>query len=830
MLGTVGTIGIQLHAAITTLSALPAGASLGAMLSPITAIASIGLTLFSMFQKPDCSLQLMLEQIHKQLQQISEQIQNLHIDMRKHFEVVFRYLDDIVNSLEKHHYELVNISNQIERLSINASKYNANAEYFLNGIYLQKFKSALYQITKGNDHANDYNNFRSLFMDMFESLDQYSFDRGCNGYIRAINPNDHGSLSFPAQHVREVLAAPVEYRLGYLAALIGFPDAEKMMIPNMFSDSTDGIILLIERYLKYYGTLPIDNFNRSLNNIIANARFTEQFISFSKTPDVVNRVFQSYRQSINNLSNVITSWHNASRARFNIDCMQTVDQLHNQMDLWNGRANASPTPGNHSAYPAFSGGLPIGYIESIVNLNPNILRMLKYATLLEKLEMGKLEVLYSAQAGSHWNIFGNEITVSCTITFNTAKQEKLAIAQHSWSTRKHLHNDHEWNWNRDGKLPHECMSTNVFNQLWSNHIKAPSTAYTQEMEAEARNVALSKLREVRSELNTLNNPFGIQVDELCAEIQKNYVTLKALNELHGVQTRVVSGDQIRAMLNNFAEQGGLSTINIVAQISEVARSTITPTYSEQNAILARIGATLEKLAALPTKVEEIIENYNENERIKKQLRIAEEAEQKRIELEQREILNKKIDEIAHAEGMIRTKELMINFLISNGKNLEAKLLNEELNYISQGTIDGEISRQYKTSFIAGSNFALNQAVLVLFKHQYGVAGIFLLEKGTQGIEGMRGSSRLLEAIFQPTITSLSNAYSTSSSGIPSASSLSNPSWNSLPLDNTALRQQQQSMILFRNPFSAEEESEYNCDDDEVIEALEPEQKRHRPNL
>ena len=82
----------------------------------------------------------------------------------------------------------------------------------------------------------------------------------------------------------------------------------------------------------------------------------------------------------------------------------------------------------------------------------------------------------------------------------------------------------------------------------------------------------------------------------------------------------------------------------------------------------------------------------------------------------------------------------------------------------------------------------------------------------------------------PTITSLSNAYSTSSSGIPSASSLSNPSWNSLPLDNTALRQQQQSMILFRNPFSAEEESEYNCDDDEVIEALEPEQKRHRPNL
>ena len=802
MLGTVGTMGIQLHAAITTLFALPAGASFGLMLSPITAIAGVGLALFAMFQKsePDRSLQLMLEQISNQLQQISEQIQNLHIDMRKNFEVVFGYLDNIVKSLEKHHCELVSIANQIETLSINASKYNVNTEYFLKGIYLQKFKSALYQITRGNEHSQDSNSFRNLFKDIFESLEEYSFDPGCNGYTRAIEPNDHRSLSFPAKQVREVLAAPLEYRLGYLAAIIGFPNAEKMMIPSMFSDSISGLNLLIERWLQYHGNVPIGNVERSfdqlIDNIIAKALFTEQFIDFSRTPAVVDRVVQSYRQSIVNLVNIVTNWRDSTENRFNMDCTQPVAQLHSQMDLLNGHTTATRQSdyGNFGAWNMNSLAIDY-YVQQGANNDVNISEVLRYASLSEKLKLGKIETKLDGTHILHFRQ-NNHVVEECTwrlynnihIDFIRSDNYRIMLLQDNLL----------WVGNQPGRF------------RWDNHefSSQKRTVCEDQIKQGLKNAAINKLKEIRSELLDTNNSYGIEVSKACAEIQKNYEILKALNELHGVP-RAVSGDQIHAMLSKFVEQGGVSSINILAQISEVASSIMSPVYSEQNAIVTRIRTDIVKLNATKEKVREIIENYNENERIKEQLRIAK-AEQTRVEieqreLEQREITSKQIDEIARAEGMVRTKELMINFLTSKGKVLEAALLNEKLSYIEQGTIDGKISHQYKTSFILGSNFALTQATVVLSSHQYGATAMYLAEEGMKGIERMLGSSRLLEPIFQPAITSSSRPLSA--------------------LNSEDSRQQ--ATVFFSNPFSSAEE--VATGDAEVIEtATEIRQNRHRP--
>ncbi len=809
MLGTVGTMGIQLHAAITTLSALPAGASFGLMLSPMTAIAGVGLALFSMFQKsePDCSLQLMTEQISTQLQQISEQIQHLHIDMRKNFEVVFSYLDNIVKSLEKHHYELVSIANQIETLSINASKYNVNTEYFLKSIYLQKFKSALYQITRGNEHSHDNTSFRNLFKDIFESLEEYSFDPGCNGYTRAIEPNDHRLLSFPAKQVREVLAAPLEYRLGYLAAIIGFPNAEKMMIHSMFSDSISGLNLLIERWLQYHGNVPIGNVERSfdqlIDNVIAKALFTEQFIDFSRTPAVVDRVVQSYRQSIVNLVNIVTNWRNSTENRFHMDCMQPVAQLHSQMDLLNGHTTATQRPGC-SSFPSLWNmqNLPIDYyVQQTANNNLLANEVLKYASLLEKLQVGRIEpqlegrirALGEPEEG-HWLLYCNVF-----IDFIDSNNHKIMLVQDN------LFSDYR---SSASRMPISA---------WHNHSFVSQKCNVDEQtKNNFKNAATNKLKEIRSELLDVNNSYGIEVGKACAEIQKNYEILKALNELHGVPTtRAISGDQIHAMLSRFVEQGGVSSINILAQISEVASSIVSPVYPEQNAIVTRIRTDMVKLNATKEKVREIIENYNENERIKEQLRIAKE-EQKRVEieqreLEQREITNKKIDEIARAEGMVRTKELMINFLTSKGKVLEAALLNEKLSYIDQGTIDGEISHQYKAYFIFGSNFALTQATVVLSSHQYSATAMYLAKEGMKGIERMLGSSRLLEPMFQPIITS-------------SASCSSRP----LPALNSE-DPRQQATVFFSNPFSSSEEVTVTNGDAEVIEITEPRQKQHRLN-
>jgi hypothetical protein len=792
MLGTVGTMGIQLHAAITTLSALPAGASFGLMLSPMTAIAGVGLALFAMFQKSesDRSLQLMLEQISTQLQQISEQIQNLHMDMRKNFEVVFGYLDNIVKSLEKHHYELVSISNQIETLSINASKYNVNTEYFLKGIYLQKFKSALYQITRGNENSQDSNSFRALFKDIFESLEEYSFDPGCNGYTRAIEPNDHRSLSFPAKQVREVLAAPLEYRLGYLAAIIGFPHAEKMMIPCMFSDSISGLNLLIERWLQYHGNVPIGNvdrtFNQLIDNVIAKALFTEQFISFSRTPAVVDRAVQTYRQSIVNLVNIITNWRNSTENRFHIDCMQPIAQLHSQMDLLNGHTTAIGC--NMQQHGSID-----HYVQQTANNNPLANEILKYASLLEKLQVGHIdprcEVSRTVVGACNFHFYSNVF-----IDFIDSNNHKTTLVQYNF---------------------HSSFRPEILG-ICSGYRSPVSQKYTvcdEQIKINFKNAAINKLKEIRSELLDVNNSYGIEAGKACAEIQKNYEILKALNELHGV-SRAVSGDQIHAMLSRFVEQGGVTSINILAQISEVASSIVSPVYPEQNAIVTRIRTDIVKLNATKEKVREIIENYNENERIKEQLRIAKE-EQTRVEieqreLEQREITNKQIDEIARAEGMVRTKELMINFLTSKGKVLEAALLNEKLSYIEQGTIDGAISHQYKTSFILGSNFALTQATVVLSSHQYGATAMYLAKEGIKGIERMLSSSRLLEPIFQPAITSSSSA-----------------SGSSRPL--SALNSEdsrQQATVFFSNPFSSAEE--VTNGDAEVIEtATEIRQQRHR---
>ncbi|MGD0465305.1 MAG: hypothetical protein ABSA84_01210 [Gammaproteobacteria bacterium] len=812
MLGTVGTMGIQLHAAITTLSALPAGASFGLMLSPMTAIASVGLALFAIFQKsePDRSLQLMLEQISNQLQQISEQIQNLHMDMRKNFEVVFGYLDNIVKSLEKHHYELVSIANQIETLSINASKYNVNTEYFLKSIYLQKFKSALYQITRGNEHSQDNTSFRNLFKDIFESLEEYSFDPGCNGYTRAIEPNDHRLLSFPVKQVREVLAAPLEYRLGYLAAIIGFPQAEKMMIPCMFSDSISGLNLLIERWLQYHGNVPIGNVDRSfdqlIDNVIAKALFTEQFISFSRTPAVVDRAVQSYRQSIVNLVNIVTNWRNSTENRFHIDCMQPIAQLHSQMDLLNGHTTATQRPGC-SSFPSGWNmqNLPIDYyVQQTANNNPLANEVLKYVSLLEKLQVGRIEPQLEGSITTigdmfegHWHLYCNVF-----IDFVDSNNHKTMLVQDN------LFSDFR-------SIPPSRMP--IAN--WNNHsFVSQKCTVDEQTKNNFKNTATNKLKEIRSELLDVNNSYGIEAGKACAEIQKNYEILKALNELHGVPTRAISGDQIHAMLSRFVEQGGVSSINILAQISEVTNSILSPVYPEQNAIVTRIRTDIVKLNATKEKVREIIENYNENERIKEQLRLAKE-EQTRVEteqreLEQREMTNKQIDEIARAEGMVRTKELMINFLTSKGKVLEAALLNEKLSYIEQGTIDGEISHQYKTSFILGSNFALTQATVVLSSHQYGTTAMYLAKEGMKGIERMLGSSRLLEPIFQPAITSSSSA-----------------SCSSRPL--SALNSEdsrQQSTVFFSNPFSSAEEVTVTNSDAEVIEtATELRQQRQRLN-
>ena len=318
MVANAAMMSISVYQSIATYQAMSvlAGPSMGLMLNPATAVLGGGLMLMTMFNnkpKQDGSLSLIIGQ----LQKISEQIHALHVDMRRHFEVVFAMLDSVIQQLATHHNMLRSITLQINRLEQSLVEYNTVNTYFLNKGLLQDLKKSLSKVIQGNDfYFNNLgsNGFNKLFLNIFHWMRDYSFDPGCNGAIYT----EHPPL--------EALKAPIEYRLGFLADKLRIPgiDPSKMIIPDVFRDCVDGLELLINRALHLYGALPIDNFNEAVATITATAQQTEAFILAARAPAVLTQQVQKYREAVEVLRIALVHWVDADKKKYVVDVTESV--------------------------------------------------------------------------------------------------------------------------------------------------------------------------------------------------------------------------------------------------------------------------------------------------------------------------------------------------------------------------------------------------------------------------------------------------------------------------------------------------------------------------
>ncbi len=700
MMANVAMMSISVYQSIATYQAMSAlaGPPMGLMLNPATAILGGGLMLMTMFNKKpmqDGSLSLVIGQ----LQKISEQIHALHVDMRRHFEVVFEMLDSVIQQLETHHNMLRSITLQINRLEQSLVGYNTVNTYFLNKGLLQDLKKSLSKVIQGNDlyfNKLGSNGFNKLFLNIFHWMRDYSFDPGCNGAIYV----EHTPV--------EALKAPVEYRLGYLAGKLQIPgiDPSKMMIPDVFRDCVDGLELLVNRALHLYGDLPIDNFNEIVATIVATAQQTEAFIMAARAPEVLTQQVQKYREAVEVLRIALVHWIDANKKKYVVDVTESVDTLHAQMDYLNGHV---PTIGN---------------IEQIIKENPLLADIMKYASLLEKLKMGHYDLQSYCKV-----ISGGYHNKHDSCTWSSSIPHTLLYFVHANDDKgKQLFGD----WSRTEsslRIGSEC---------------------TEETKIKLRQMALNRLKEIRATILTED---GVEVEQACCALQNQYMVIEALYKLQGMEIQLPSGDDVRKRLARFTIDGSEPILaHNVPQLE--------PNYAESPILATIVRPSINKLSGLLVRIQEIQRDYAKRQALlaqheKEEARLAQERQKEREVQMQAQLnaeLNQDVNALGYQTGQAFAKKEMVDLLRSRMNVAEADILDTELHYPDPGVVEitAHHSRQilFRSAFTLGASVAVSEAQDLL-EEDHNETAKMIRKVGTAHIKQLQDPQKALLVSMKP---------------------------------------------------------------------------------
>ena len=555
----VANIAIMSMTAYNAINALSAVASIGAMLTPATAIANVVLTLFSMMDDESKSDQTMQE-IFRQLQQISEQIIEFRMEVREQFRIVFIGLNQIISLIEEQldktlglSYQSMLIHNAIISHDDRATLIHLGKENFL-----KELKQDVSEITDGNDayiEGLTHEKFNSIFFNLRNWLKDKSFDPACNGYTKAIAPDSYSSVDFSVPgKVIDALKAPVKYRLGYLAAYLQMPNPEKMVFPDTFNYSANGLKFLIDKGFSKFGKLPINSFNEEINQITKNLGYTKTFIRETQTKIKLSNQLQNYKQAIINLKDIISEWAHDKEAMYNINILKPLDDIfYQQVNFLNECTHFTVISGVYKGdYFKCS-----PHLQNIINRNPTIGEILKYASILERLKLGEIRAELAVSSDLHQRKYAYQCTgnIKSSIFIGFIRNQdgnKLSFASiYFESGEKPIHADNDYHWAVSELKPDRYLQE--WNNNWSN-TAAISSSCDDDMKTAFRNTIISKLKEIRSELISIENKYGIKINATCIEIQKQYMVTKALYELHGIPADDLpySGDAIIKEIEAFA--------------------------------------------------------------------------------------------------------------------------------------------------------------------------------------------------------------------------------------------------------------------------------------
>ena len=692
----VANIAIMGMTAYNAINALSAVASIGAMLTPATAIANVALTLFSMMDDEPKSDQTMQE-IFKQLQQISEQIIEFRMEVRKQFRIVFIGLNHIINMIEKQYDKMLGLSYQSTLIynAIIAHDDRATLIHLGKENLLKELKQDVSEIIDGNDayiEALTHQRFNRMFYRLRNWLKDKSFDPACNGYTKAIASDSYSSVDFSVpEKVIDALKAPVKYRLGYLAAYLQMPNPEKMVFPDTFNYSANGLKFLIDKGFSKFGKLPIDSFNEEINQITKNLGYTKTFIRETQTKIKLSNQLQNYKQAIINLKDIISEWAHEKEAMYNINILKPLDDIYQQANFLNERTHFTVISGVYKGdYFKCS-----PHLQNIINRNPTIGEILKYASILERLKFGEIRAELAVSTDLHQHKYAYQCTgnikSSIFIGFirNQGNQDgnKLSFASiYFESGEKSIHADDDYHWAVSELKPHRYFQE--WNTDWSNTVTI-SSSYDDDMKTAFRNTIISKLKEIRSELTSIENKYGVKVNAIRIEIQKQYMVTKALYELHGISADDLpySGDAIIKEIEAFAN--GDSCEKSLTSLDK-------PSLTILDCLTIKASKRFSKLiSSLPKTIPDgpLLQDIHSANHIISSLppRIL--------------VLSKTI-----TTGKAFIKDIIIDELNSGGCKDEASLVKKELQYDHSGGVNVNTIPYAKTvlfrAFMNGANSAL----------------------------------------------------------------------------------------------------------------------------
>ena len=628
---------------------LSSGSSLLSAINPITSLLCVGVGLFNMFKKKKKSNNAHMQLMVNQLNEIKQQLHSIHYEMREQFKNVFSYLENITEKLHMQYMISINTYYKIEQVEKSINNINIICEYYGKQNLLQDLFRTVYKITQGNDEY--YRNlsqtsFNELFMDLFYWLNSHSFDYGTNGYIYASTSGN----------IINNLNSSVNNRIGYLAHLLNFQHSPNMVNYEIFHNCVNALAILIRQGLMYYENLPL-SFD-AIIPIMNRANLTEQFIDYTRQPQVLQNQLTQYNQLVDQLRANLLQWIDSTRYKiqYNIHNM-TLDQMISATPISTGVRYASDIDGQFPNIPV-----------ELASQSSSILQTYKLCEVAIKLGLGHYDFRFGL---SHGNIYGwRKIPVTiCILMEFILNGSRYCINNEQWYAPGTTVES-------NGTLSGNCLlgwwQHDYKSQNWTLQNHTPSNTY---LDGVLRKACEDKLNSIRQEMTSPSYTIGTQLNTLCDKLQEKYIIISKLFELNNTELEHLnSGIWIKTrliQLINHENTFGHNVISFCDFVKEKALKVMSLNYNSSS-IKENIRHSINLLSELSSDVIRYQEEYKfiqENKTLAKiqyekliqeeQLLITQKLEEKRQQ-ELKELEEKRQQEVQQIIQEVKaTKELEI---------------------------------------------------------------------------------------------------------------------------------------------------------------------------
>lgn len=708
-LSDIANIALSGKIVYDSINLLSSGISLVEMINPLTSILCVGIGLFNMFKKKKSNNSIHMQLLIKQLVMIKNQLIDIRLEIREQFSNVFRYLDNITEKLHTQQMILLNTYYKIEQIENLISNINIICEYFGKQNLLQDFYKTIYKITQGNsEYFENLGNlgFNDMFLDIFYWIENHSFDIGLNGYI------------YSSTNIISNVNTNIDNRIGYLASLLNFTDAQHMLNYTIFNISIDALDILIHKALSYYGKLPLQY---DINSIINKANLTLEFIEYTRQPQILNYAIQNYNNYVDQLKLSLSNWVDINTQKYNINILNTLDEI------------ISATPITTTHIQAVSDSNFLKYLPiNLQSINCSFSYIYKICELAKKLQIGDYDFKFNLswtdsekRHGFGWN---TSVTINIQINFILNGTNYVVYTELWYINRlpKNLRPFHKLsnpqdilnNW-------HHCYQS----QYWTLVDYTKSNTYFENIIKQA---CLDKLNSIKNEIT-----IHTQLNILCDKIQDWYIIILKLFELNNTKLdELQSGIWIKTRLLQLLNHENTFSYTIISfcDFSKIKASNTQPIYNE-SLIYTKIKKSIDKLNELSNVIIKYQEEYkyiqNTNSLIKKEYDKILDEEKTLVKLLVKEEI-KNINIIGMQIGRSLTINTIMKKLEQSNKLEELEIIKDnfkneiECEKISLDDNNSHLMTIFNSSFCNGSSIVLLEISIKLKNYIHTIIDIQMM--------------------------------------------------------------------------------------------------------